>query len=111
MQPSDGQTVQDLAKHVDQGIFWSIIGWIIGGLASITVGLLGWVGVRESRKTSALYRWKDDVVDPALRDLPKNYVMKTDLHALVVTPNAQDHTDIKGHLTRVEEKLDKLLVK
>lgn len=111
MQPSDGQSISDLAKHADQGFFWSAIGWVIAGLTTVSITLIGYIGIRETRRTSALFVWKDKVVDPALRDLPKDYVMKADLHALVVTPNAADHTDIKGHLVRVEEKLDQLLLK
>lgn len=91
----DGQTAADALRHVDQGSIARAVGWAIGTLASIVIALLGYIGIRESRKTSKLFEWKDQVVDPFMADVPKQYVSKHDLELYVHTPNREDHEEIK----------------
>ena len=107
MQPPDGQSVQDLVKHADQGVIWSTIGWIIGGLASLVVALLGYLGVKEAWRTSTLFEWKDNTVDPFMTDVPKLYATKKDIEVYIFEPNRKDHDRI---LDKLEDQ-DKLLLK
>jgi hypothetical protein len=109
VQPTNGQTVQDLAKHVDQGVFWSVIGWVIGGLAALAATLFGWDRGNTKRSVTALFKWKDETVDPALKELPHTYVTKHDLEVYVYQPNARDHERIMEELGAQRGMLEELL--
>lgn len=108
LQPSDGQSVSDLVKHADQGVIWSVIGWIIGGLTSAILALLSYLGVREARRTSELFRWKDDTVDPFMADVPKVYATKEDIKTYIFTPNTEDHKEIKERLEGMDKTLQEM---
>ena len=71
----DGQTAVDALRHVSQEHLARAIGWLVTGLVSLVITLLGYIGVRESRKVSGLVKWKEKVVEPALKELPEKYVL------------------------------------
>ena len=108
MQPSDGQTVQDLVKHADQGVIWSTIGWVIGGLATLVAALLGWDRTSINRKISSLFEWKDKTVDPFISKVPTVYATKEDIRTYVFEPNREDHREIKERLEGMDETLQEM---
>ncbi len=74
----DGQTAADALKHVDQGHITGLIAWVLGGMASLIALLLGWDRKATKKSVATLFRWKDDVVDKALKEFPEKYVAKGD---------------------------------
>ncbi len=91
------------------GTALAALGWILASLLTLLAVLVGWDRKTMTNKTSALFRWKDDVVDPALKDIPKLYVSKHDLEVYVHRPNAEDHKRILDELGNQREMLEELL--
>ncbi len=114
--PPEGQSAVEVVRNVSNSQIAQAIGWVVATLSSIVVALLGYIGVRESRKVSALFAWKDDTVDPFMRDVPKIYATKAEcvecretIHRYITVPNQEAHREMKEHLCSIDEKIDKLL--
>ena len=63
----------DLHHPLVAGVL-NAIGWVVASLLTLVAILLGWDRKSLHSKVSALFRWKDNVVDKALKDIPKEYV-------------------------------------
>lgn len=105
----DGQTANELLKHVHQDQIAKLIGWIIAGLAATVATLFGWDRGNTKRSVRALFEWKDKTVDPALKEIPQTYVTKHDLEVYVHQPNAKDHERIMEELGEQRGMLEELL--
>ena len=75
MPPLDNQVAADALKHVNPDRIAGAVGWIIASLATLVAVLFGWDRGNTKRSVSALFRWKDDVVDPVLKEFPEKYVL------------------------------------
>ena len=52
---------------------WDVLKWFVGVIAS----LLGVIALTERKKISALFSWKDNTVDPFMRNVGVSYVQQT----------------------------------
>lgn len=99
---------QDLDHPLIKGLM-SAFGWVMASLLTLLAVLAGWDRKSMNNKVTALFRWKDDVVDKALQDIPKTYVTKDDLRTYVHEPNAEAHERILTDVGEVRSMVEQLL--
>ena len=76
--PVETQLGKAVVEQVDHSTLVGIVKWIVTGLLGLISTLLGVIYHRMNRSVSDLFRWKDTVVDPALKEIPKTYVTRQD---------------------------------
>jgi hypothetical protein len=94
--------------NIDTGVVIQAVGWIIGSLATLLAIVLGWDRLNTKRSVSALFRWKDDTVDPFIAEVPRIYATKDDIKTYIHEPNREDHQEIKDRLENVDRTLGEM---
>lgn len=91
--------------NLEPGVIVQAVGWVIGSLATLVAVLLGWDRSATKRSVSALFRWKDETVDPFIASVPTIYATKEDIRTYIHEPNRDDHSEMKERLENIDKSL------
>lgn len=66
----------NLLDHMKDDTIWKAAGAVVSALFLGLVGLIRLLYNRDQKKIGTLFNWKDEVVDPHIRAIPKEYVLQ-----------------------------------
>jgi len=91
----------NLLEHVKDDTIWKVAGAVVTSLFLGLVGLIRLLYHRDQKKIGVIFKWKDETVDPALREFPERYVLQKYCD--------RRHDELMGEMKHVRRLLERHL--